>query len=88
MSANAVLLQVTGAADITGASVGLDTSSGRPNISPGEKLILLDAAGGVTGQPVTLTVQTTSGDIYTLEVSGRERASGDSGRAFPHHPGL
>lgn len=68
MNANDILLHVTGTADITGANVSLDTSSGRPNINLGEKLILLDATGGITGAPVTLTVQTTSGDVYTLHV--------------------
>ena len=69
MNANDIILHVTGSADITGVSVGLDTSSGRPNINRGEKLILLDATGGITGEPVTLTVKTTSGDIYTLVVN-------------------
>jgi hypothetical protein len=66
MKAGDTLLAVQGNADIAGANVGLDTSSGRPNIAVGENLILLDATGGLNGAPVTLTVQASNGDVYAL----------------------
>ena len=71
LTAGDTLLTVNGNADIAGGKVGLDTSSGRPNINPGDKLILLDVQGGtLSGAPVTLTVKTASGDTYTVEVDG------------------
>ena len=68
--ANSVLLTVQGDANITGASVGLDTPSGRPNINPGDKVILMDVTGSLTSDLTTLTVKTASGDTYTIEVDG------------------
>jgi outer membrane autotransporter protein len=67
-----ILLNLDGSANVTGASIGLDTPSGRPNINLGEYLVLIHATEGMVGAPVTLTVQTLSGDIYTIRVSGDE----------------
>jgi len=69
---NDKLLIVDGNADITGASVGLDTPSGRPNINLGEKVILLDVTGTLASDLTTLTVKTISGDIYAVQVDGKQ----------------
>jgi autotransporter-associated beta strand protein len=66
-AADSVLLTVTGNAKMDGSTaVGLDTPSGRPNLSPGEKVILLEATSLDATGFTELTVQTKSGDTYFI----------------------
>jgi autotransporter-associated beta strand protein len=72
----AALLTVQGGAAIDAyTAVSLAYASGRTNISVGESFILLDAATLANNGFTQLTVQTASGDIYTLNVSGNQLAA-------------
>ncbi|MDR1044837.1 MAG: autotransporter-associated beta strand repeat-containing protein [Candidatus Adiutrix sp.] len=69
----ATLLTVQGGATIDAATaVSLAYASGRPNINAGEGFTLLNATTLTDSGFTQLTVQTPSGDIYTLNVSGTQ----------------
>ncbi|MDR1310895.1 MAG: autotransporter-associated beta strand repeat-containing protein [Burkholderiaceae bacterium] len=69
----ATLLAVQGGASIDSTTtVGLAYASGRPNINVGGGFVLLDATTLADSGFTQLTVQTASGDIYTLNVSGNQ----------------
>ncbi|MDL2209737.1 autotransporter-associated beta strand repeat-containing protein [Desulfovibrio sp. OttesenSCG-928-O18] len=65
------LLSVTGDADIGGASVTMGYQSVRPSIAVGQSLTLLSATS-LTADQAGLTVQTASGDIYSLLVDNNQ----------------
>jgi outer membrane autotransporter protein len=65
------LLIVDGKATIDGTTdVHLFYETVRPNISPGQQLTLLDVTSLDSAGFVTMTVQTPSGDEYSVEVNG------------------
>ena len=65
-----VLLNVTGSANLTGTGIQLNSAS-TPNLSPGQGLTLLNASSGISGF-TPLTVHSSNGDIYLLNVSGAQ----------------
>ena len=70
-SSGTALLNVTGNADITGATVGMAYQTVRPTIGVGESLTLLSATA-LTADQTGLTALTPSGDTYTLRVSNNQ----------------
>jgi outer membrane autotransporter protein len=71
-AADDVMLTVEGNADMRGAAVALDSSSGRPSLAEGEKVILLNVTGELANDFVTAEMQTSSGDRYTVLVEGNQ----------------
>ena len=69
--ANQTIVSVT-TANIAGTTIGVNDGSGRVNLLPGQSVKLIAATGGITGTAANLTVQTTNGDIFDLQVSGNE----------------
>ncbi len=65
------MLNLDGAANLTGTSVVLNYQSVRPNVAPGESLTLIDATTDINGF-TTAVVQTASGDVYLVNVSGKQ----------------
>ncbi len=69
--ANQTIVAVTNA-NITGATIGVDDGNGRITMNPGQSVKLLAASGTLTGTAANLTVLTPNGDIFDLQVSGKD----------------
>ena len=70
-ASGAALLDVTGNADISGASVAVGHQSVRPGIGLGQSLTLLSATA-LTADQTGLTVRTANGNIYSLLVNNNQ----------------
>ncbi|MDR0528152.1 MAG: autotransporter outer membrane beta-barrel domain-containing protein [Zoogloeaceae bacterium] len=85
-AANDTLLTVNGNVTANGTKIILDTPNGRPGLASGEKIILLDVAGNLVSDLTALTLQDSSGDIYTVRMSGNQILA-FLGRISPTSPG-
>ncbi|MDR2892520.1 MAG: autotransporter-associated beta strand repeat-containing protein [Deltaproteobacteria bacterium] len=70
--AESILLAVNGNADMTGASISLDSTTGRHSLAAGDRVVLLDVSGLLTHDFVTAEITTSGGDTYTVQVSGNQ----------------
>jgi outer membrane autotransporter protein len=70
-ASSTMLTAQTTALDISGANISLVSQTVRPQVAEGESLTLLSATA-LTADQTGLTVQTASGDVYTLRVENNQ----------------